>query len=223
MIVSESNTGARGIAFGSRSLRLWENYVREGSALASVRAHDLENLRDSRSALAPVRSGAAGRVARTPFGLLPALSLGIPFVEARRCRWAGGKPGNLLRGGAAVDSTRCCTLVAGAITRTQPNSRSSPLARPHPSPLPEGEGGRGNKQCLPAEHHAYSPTLGCPPAQRHARASVKGVPSGSARSSPKGVRATRPAAPERTGASAERLSHADFPDRERGPKRARER
>src|SRR6266498_4719192 len=51
---------------------------------------------------------------------------------------------------------------------------------------------------------------GCPPAQRHARASVKGMPSGSEGSSPKGVRATRPAAPERTEASAARLQRKFF-------------
>ncbi len=85
------------------------------------------------AALASVRSGAAGRVARTPFGLLPALPLGIPFAATRPCRWAGGQPGNLLRGGAAVASRAAWMLVASS-------SRLSPLARPHPSPLPEGEG-----------------------------------------------------------------------------------
>src|SRR5207247_3355787 len=70
----------------------------------------LENLRVRVPALASVRSGAAGRVARTPFGLLPALPLGIPFVSAQPCRWAGGKPGNLLRGGAAVAARSACTF-----------------------------------------------------------------------------------------------------------------
>src|SRR6266498_2699077 len=45
------------------------------------------------------------------------------------------------------------------------------------------------------------------------------MPSGSAGSSPKGVRATRPAAPERTEASAA-TKRANFLNRKRGPKRA---
>src|SRR6266498_710269 len=53
---------------------------------------------------------------------------------------------------------------------------------------------------------------GFPPTQRQHNAAAKGMPSGSEGSSPKGVRATRPAAPERTEASAGTLKRK-FPKR----------
>src|SRR6266536_2581713 len=113
--------------------RVLRNLRWSRSALASVRAPDSRDLRLSVPALAPVRSGDAGRVARTPFGLLPSLPLGTPFRPARTCRWAGGNPGNLLRGAVGCRITLGLRACGG-------QQRSSPQARPHPSPLPEGEG-----------------------------------------------------------------------------------
>ncbi len=88
----------------------------------------------------------------------------------------------------------------GAVAHAQA-SVSQLLARPHPSPLPEGE---GTSSACQRSQRSITLTVRprVPSAQRSAGAVLKGVPSGSEGSSPKGVRATRPAAPERIGASA---------------------
>ncbi len=96
--------------------------VRAGLSLSRGLTALSGKLRSGGAALASVRSGAAGRVARTPFGLLPPLPLGTPFAEALPCRWAGGHPGNLLRGADGCRITRGMHACGGQ----QPVASSSP-------------------------------------------------------------------------------------------------
>src|SRR6266536_2805582 len=84
------------------------------------------NLRWSRAALASVRSGAAGRVARTPFGLLPSLPLGIAFRTAPLCRWAGGHPGSDCKRDAPLAGT-ACSLSLWERARVRASLRRRPL------------------------------------------------------------------------------------------------